>query len=156
MLNCNTAAHARANAGEWGVYRLERGGRGKPKLYCMCCRLLVFLCLGMCLDRGGGAEMNLKHPCPPLQSHLLLNRFGGERGYSVHTCAPLVVNSGLHHFLKRERKTCCGFCVGEKNQSDTILCLRCCYCVALLSGFSWACLHFDGFCLLSARGEGRC
>lgn len=97
--------------------------------------------------------MNLKHPCPPLQSYLLLNRFGGEQGYSVHTCAPLIVNSRLHHFLKRERKTCCGFCVGEKNQSDTILCLPCCYCVALLSGFSWACLHFDGFCLLSARGK---
>lgn len=27
--------------------------------------------------------MNLKHPCPPLQSHLLLNRFGGE---CAHMC----------------------------------------------------------------------
>lgn len=91
MLNCNTAAQARANAGEWGVYRLERGGRGKPKLYCMCCVNYWVFCVWECAWTGEGRrEMNLKHLCPPLRSHLLLNRFGGEQGlFCAQICTSL-------------------------------------------------------------------
>lgn len=123
MLNCNTAAQARANAGEWGVYRLERGGRGKPKLYCVCCVADWFcVCLGMCLDRGRGVRDEFETPLSPLCSPTCCWMGLEVSGVILQTDTHLflIVNSRLPHFPRRDRKDRSCLHVRKKNQGNTV------------------------------------
>lgn len=152
MLNCNTAAQARANAGEWGVYRLERGGRGKPKLYCMCCVADWFcVCLGMCLDRGRGVRDEFETPLSPLCSPTCCWMGLEVSGVILQTNTHLflIVNWRLYHFPRRERKDCSCFHVRKKYQGNTVLFLWCCHCLSpslrlsiVLFAFWWVLFAF--------------
>lgn len=66
-------------------------GEGNPSFIVWAVLIIGFLCVWECAWVGeGGREMNSKHSCPPLQSHLLLNRFGGEQGlFCTHICTSL-------------------------------------------------------------------
>lgn len=140
--------------GEFTGWKGEGGGN--PSFIVCAVSLIGFVCVWECAwTEAEGWEMNLKHHCPLFAVPPAAGwawRWVGLFCKQIHTSFSLWTQDFLI-FQEETEKTVLVFTLERKTKAIQFRSCDAATASLLLSGFPRSCLHFDGFCLLSARGK---